>query len=148
MIATAEAAPTHDTAIEILNDVLRRDPGNAKAGRLLRTSGRRISTRSKPSNGATDRGGAAAIEEHLTRNELDLAGTELDAAESVPVDGRVPGTARTAAGRASEGRTRPTGRAAVEQAQEDFARGNHQRAIADLVSSSPLTTGYRQPFGP
>ena len=35
MIATAEAAPTHDTAIEILNDVLRRDPGNAKAGRLL-----------------------------------------------------------------------------------------------------------------
>ena len=35
MIATAEAAATHDTAIEILNDVLARDPDNARAQRLL-----------------------------------------------------------------------------------------------------------------
>jgi hypothetical protein len=35
MIATAEAAATHDTAIEILNDVLARDPDNARALRLL-----------------------------------------------------------------------------------------------------------------
>jgi tetratricopeptide (TPR) repeat protein len=35
MIATAEVAPTHDTALEILNAVLVRDPGNARAQRLL-----------------------------------------------------------------------------------------------------------------
>ncbi len=35
MIATAEAAATHDTAIEILNDVLARDPDNTRAQRLL-----------------------------------------------------------------------------------------------------------------
>jgi tetratricopeptide (TPR) repeat protein len=35
MIATAEAAATHDTAIDILNEVLVRDPGNTKAKRLL-----------------------------------------------------------------------------------------------------------------
>ena len=36
MIATAEAAATHDTAVDILEDVLATDPGNVKAGRLLR----------------------------------------------------------------------------------------------------------------
>ena len=36
MIATAEAAATHDTAVGILEDVLAKDPGNIKAERLLR----------------------------------------------------------------------------------------------------------------
>ena len=36
MIATAEAAATPDTAVDILEDVLATDPGNVKAGRLLR----------------------------------------------------------------------------------------------------------------
>lgn len=35
MIATAEAAATHDTAIDILKEVLAKDPGNLKAERLL-----------------------------------------------------------------------------------------------------------------
>ena len=36
MISTAEAAATPDTAVDILEDVLATDPGNVKAGRLLR----------------------------------------------------------------------------------------------------------------
>ncbi len=36
MIATAEAAATPDTAVDILEDVLATDPGNVRAGRLLR----------------------------------------------------------------------------------------------------------------
>ncbi len=35
MIATAEAAATHDTAIDILKEVLAKDPGNLKAEELL-----------------------------------------------------------------------------------------------------------------
>jgi Caspase domain len=35
MLATAEAAPTDDTAIDILQEVLAKDPGNEKAGQLL-----------------------------------------------------------------------------------------------------------------
>jgi len=36
LTSTAEAAATHDTAIEILQEVLAKDPGNEKAARLLR----------------------------------------------------------------------------------------------------------------
>ena len=78
------------------------------------------------------------IEEHLTRNELDLAGTELDAAE-----GRFQSTAEFRALRERlQGVRRKEeldrlARAAVEQAQEDFARGNYQRAIADLSKFTP-----------
>ena len=138
MIATAEAAPTHDTAIEILNDVLRRDPGNAKAGRLLDKRQADLDALKAEQRRNEITAAQQAIEEHLTRNELDLAGTELDAAE-----GRFQSTAefrslreRLQGVRRKEELDR-LARAAVEQAQEDFARGNHQRAIADLSKFTP-----------
>ena len=138
MIATAEAAPTHDTAIEILNDVLRRDPGNAKAGRLLDKRQADLDALKAEQRRSEIAAAQQTIEEHLTRNELDLAGTELDAAE-----GRFQSTAEFRALRERlQGVRRKEeldrlARAAVEQAQEDFARGNHQRAIADLSKFKP-----------
>ena len=138
MIATAEAAPTHDTAIEILNDVLRRDPGNAKAGRLLDKRQADLDALKAEQRRSEIAAAQQTIEEHLTRNELDLAGTELDAAE-----GRFQSTAEFHALRERlQGVRRKEeldrlARAAVEQAQEDFARGNHQRAIADLSKFKP-----------
>ena len=138
MIATAEAAPTHDTAIEILNDVLRRDPGNAKAGRLLDKRQADLDALKAEQRRNEIAAAQQTIEEHLTRNELDLAGTELDAAE-----GRFQSTAEFHALRERlQGVRRKEeldrlARAAVEQAQEDFARGNHQRAIADLSKFKP-----------
>ena len=138
MIATAEAAPTHDTAIEILNDVLRRDPGNAKAGRLLDKRQADLDALKAEQRRNEIAAAQQTIEEHLTRNELDLAGTELDAAE-----GRFQSTAEFRALRERlQGVRRKEeldrlARAAVEQAQEDFARGNHQRAIADLSKFKP-----------
>ena len=138
MIATAEAAPTHDTAIEILNDVLRRDPGNAKAGRLLDKRQADLDALKAEQRRGEIAAAQHAIEEHLTRNELDLAGTELDAAE-----GRFQSTAEFRALRERlQGVRRKEeldrlARAAVEQAQQDFARGNHQRAIADLSQFTP-----------
>ena len=138
MIATAEAAPTHDTAIEILNDVLRRDPGNAKAGRLLDKRQADLDALKAEQRRSEIAAAQQTIEEHLTRNELDLAGSELDAAE-----GRFQSTAEFRALRERlQGVRRKEeldrlARAAVEQAQEDFARGNHQRAIADLSKFKP-----------
>ena len=138
MIATAEASPTHDTAIEILNDVLGRDPGNAKAGRLLDKRQAELDALRAEQRRSEIAAAQQAIEEHLTRNELDLAGTELDAAE-----GRFQSTAEFRALRERlQGVRRKEeldrlARAAVEQAQEDFARGNHQRAIADLSKFKP-----------
>ena len=138
MIATAEAAPTHDTAIEILNDVLRRDPGNAKAGRLLDKRQADLDALKAEQRRSEIAAAQQTIEAHLTRNELDLAGSELDAAE-----GRFQSTAEFHALRERlQGIRRKEeldrlARAAVEQAQEDFARGNHQRAIADLSKFKP-----------
>jgi hypothetical protein len=138
MIATAEAAPTHDTAIEILNDVLRRDPGNAKAGRLLDKRQADLDALKAAQRRSEIAAAQQTIEAHLTRNELDLAGSELDAAE-----GRFQSTAEFHALRERlQGIRRKEeldrlARAAVEQAQEDFARGNHQRAIADLSKFKP-----------
>ena len=138
MITTAEAAPTHDTAIEILNDVLRRDPGNAKAGRLLDKRQADLDALKAEQRRSEIAAAQQTIEEHLTRNELDLAGTELDAAE-----GRFQSTAefrvlreRLQGVRRKEELDR-LARAAVEHAQDDFARGNHQRAIADLSEFKP-----------
>ena len=138
MIATAEVAETHDIAIEILNDVLGRDPGNAKAGRLLDKRQADLDALKAEQRRTEIAAAQQTIEEHLTRNELDLAGTELDAAE-----GRFQSTAEFRALRERlQGVRRKEeldrlARAAVEQAQEDFARGNHQRAIADLSKFTP-----------
>jgi tetratricopeptide (TPR) repeat protein len=138
MIATAEAAPTHDTAIEILNDVLRRDPGNAKAGRLLDKRQADLDALKAEQRRSEIAAAQQTIEEHLTRHELDLAGAALDAAE-----GRFQSTAefralreRLQGVRRKEEHDR-LARAAIEQAQEDFARGNHQRAIAELSKFRP-----------
>jgi len=138
MIATAEAAPTHDTAIEILDDVLTRDPGNSRAQRLLNKRQADLDAlKAEQRRGeiATTR---ETIEEQLSRKELDLASDELDAAER-----RFQSTAefrtlreRLQGVRRDEELER-LARAAVLQAQEDFARGNHQRAITDLGKFRP-----------
>jgi hypothetical protein len=138
MIATAEAAPTHDTAIEILNDVLGRDPGNARAGRLLDKRQAELDALRAEQRRSEIAAAQQTIEEHLRRHELDPAGAELDAAER-----RFQSTAefRALRERLHEVRRKEEldrlARAAVEQAEEDFARGNHQRAIADLSKFRP-----------
>ena len=54
MITTAEAAATHDTAVDILKDVLAKDPGNLKAERLLSRRHAEVAA-DAPSSGAPNR---------------------------------------------------------------------------------------------
>ena len=90
MIATAEAAPTHDTAIEILNDVLRRDPGNAKAGRLLDKRQADLDALKAEQRRNEIAAAQQTIEEHLTRNGSTSRAPSSMRPRSLPVDGRVP----------------------------------------------------------
>ena len=138
MIATAEAAPTHDTALEILHDVLTRDPGNSKAQRLLNKRQADLEALKAEQRRGEIAAARETIEEHLSRKELDGAGAELDAAER-----RFQSTAefRTLRERLQSVRRdeelERLARAAVQQAREDFARGNHDRAITALRKFRP-----------
>jgi Caspase domain len=138
MLATAEAAATHDGAIEILNEVLSRDPGNSKAQRLLRRRQEALEAAQAEQRRRELASAQATIDGHLSRRELQRAAQELDAAESrfpsVPEFRRLREQLKSLR---QEEEVKRRAEAAVAQAKEVFARGDHELAITDLSKFRP-----------
>jgi Caspase domain len=138
MIATAEAAPTPDTAVGILRDVLARDPGNGKAKRVLNKrlaelEEARLEERQQKIAAAQEQ-----IEELLARNDLDGCNSALESAErelQSPED--FSSLRDRLVSRRRDEELERLAKAAVQKANDSFEQGQHQHAIAELAAFAP-----------
>jgi hypothetical protein len=138
MIATAEAAPTPDTAVGILRDVLARDPGNSRAKRVL---GKRLAELEEARLEERRRKIAAAqgqIEELLGQNDLEGCNSALESAErelQSPED--FSKLRDRLVNRRRDDELERLAKAAVQKATDNFEQGRHQQAIAELAAFAP-----------
>ena len=138
MIATAEAAPTPDTAVGILRDVLARDPGNGKAKRLLNKRLTELEEARLEERQQKITAAQGQIEELLARNNLDGCNSALESAERELQSPEDFSTLRDRlVSRRRDEELERLAKAAVQKANDSFEQGQHQHAIAELAAFAP-----------